>query len=338
LVHVALVGSTGAGKSNSLRLITSQLLAAGARVVLADPHYSPKDADDDLTGDWRPIEQRLYRPVAVLPAELVSLFDWLGEELTNRLARRRAGEHSGPPLFVAMDETPVIFGKAEDAADVLTSILREGRKVGMYAITSTQDMLTRTLGPGGAVRDQFRTAIYGGGDIHSASVLLDLPRRQIDDAGLGKGTVLLRSAATPQAGLARLPLVLDSDLHKLLPMPQASNQRPFTDFATSSPGSGGSGAEVAEVGGSGNVIVFPTPKIERREVAEVAEVADDEREARAIELMRGTADTPPMSMTSAVATVYGVKGGREFQRIANRLRARMLGSMDDQDQAAAEGD
>lgn len=230
LCHVALVGSTGAGKSNALRLLLAQLLAAGAKAVLADPHYAPFDPDDDLTGDWRPIEQRLYRPPAVLSGELVTLFDWLGDELDERLARRRQGERSGPPLFVAIDELPSIAAKVDHAPEVLTRIVREGRKVGLLAITSSQDFLVKSIGTGGAVRDQFRTAIYGGGDAHSAAVLLDMPRRQIDDGPLGKGTVLLRSAATPTASLARLPLVSDDDLRQLLPMPtEATKPRGWSD-------------------------------------------------------------------------------------------------------------
>ena len=45
LCHVALAGATGGGKSNIMRLVVSQLQSAGAKVVLADPHYAPLDAE-----------------------------------------------------------------------------------------------------------------------------------------------------------------------------------------------------------------------------------------------------------------------------------------------------
>ena len=219
LCHVALVGATGGGKSNAMRLLLGQLLAAGARAVLIDPHYSPHDPDDPNTGDWTPIEHRLYRPPAVLPAEMAATFDWLQDELNERLARRRHGERSGPPLFVAIDELPSIVSKVDQAPDVLTAIVREGRKVGLLAITSSQDFLVKSIGTGSAARDNFRTAIYAGGDQVSARVLLDVKARDIPESELGRGVVMLRSQATPAAGLARLPLVTDSDLHRLLPAP-----------------------------------------------------------------------------------------------------------------------
>lgn len=228
LCHVALVGATGGGKSNAMRLLLGQLLAAGARAVLIDPHYSPLDPDDPTTGDWRPIEHRLYRPPAVLPSEMAATFDWLSNELDERLARRRAGERSGPPLFVAIDELPSIVGKVEHAPEVLTSIVREGRKVGLLAITSSQDFLVKSIGTGSAARDNFRTAIYAGGDQVSARVLLDVKARDIPEAELGQGVVMLRSQATPAAGLARLPLVTDSDLHRLLPAPAGDVADPPT--------------------------------------------------------------------------------------------------------------
>ncbi len=58
LCHVALAGATGGGKSNIMRLLLAQLTAAGAKVVLADPHFTPYDPESG--DDWRPIAQRLH--------------------------------------------------------------------------------------------------------------------------------------------------------------------------------------------------------------------------------------------------------------------------------------
>ncbi len=71
------------------------------------------------------------------------------------------------------------------------------------------------MGGTGAVRDCFRTAFYVGGDATSARVLLDV-KGTVDDGGLGKGLVMLRSQATPQASLIRVPYASNDALEELL--------------------------------------------------------------------------------------------------------------------------
>jgi predicted ABC-type transport system involved in lysophospholipase L1 biosynthesis ATPase subunit len=66
LCHVALLGSTGGGKSNLLRLILPQLQKIGASVILADPHFAPLDPENG--DDWRPIADRLIHAPAVSAA------------------------------------------------------------------------------------------------------------------------------------------------------------------------------------------------------------------------------------------------------------------------------
>ena len=57
---------------------------AGAKAILVDPHFSPVDPDDPTTGDWTPIEHRLYRPPCVALLEMAATFDWLSQDdLTN---------------------------------------------------------------------------------------------------------------------------------------------------------------------------------------------------------------------------------------------------------------
>lgn len=221
LCHVALTGATGGGKSNLMRLLLAQLLAAGARVVLADPHYAPLDPDDPTTGDWRPIEARLFSPPAVTATEIADLLSYIDQALTDRLELRRQGERLGPPVFLALDELPSINATVNGAADVLGRVVREGRKVGVLTVSSAQDFLVKTIGGSGAARDNFRTAFYTGGDQTSARVLLDV-RGRIEEPP-GKGLVMLRSAATPTATMTRVPLVSDATLRRLLPAPRWSD-------------------------------------------------------------------------------------------------------------------
>ena len=222
LVHVALVGNTGGGKSNLLRLLIAQIIAAGGQVMLIDPHYTPVDVKDRRAGDWRPIEAGLIAPPAYETPHIAAVFSQVEDELDSRLRRRRGG-WSGEPQFIAIDELPVIAQSVPDGLRVLTRVLREGRKVDLFAVAAAQDLLVKTLGTGGAVRDNFRTAYYLGGDTHSAAVLLDMPRRDITQAEtqLRTGVALLRSKATPQARLVAVPYATDAAIYGLLPGPRA---------------------------------------------------------------------------------------------------------------------
>jgi hypothetical protein len=248
LCHVALCGATGQGKSNLLRLLLPQLQAIGARVVLTDPHYA--DIDPDNGDDWRAIRQRLYMPPAVKPRDIDAMLDYMCTELDRRLELRNKGEKVGAPLFLAYDELPVIVDTVKDAPERLGRILREGRKVAILTVGASQEFLVKTIGGSSGARDQYRTAYYVGGDRTSASALLDLPARTIDDGPLGHGVALLRSKATPAARLVRVPLASNQGIALMLGAAEpglhpglqqadsglhlATNDRPFGFQATAS--------------------------------------------------------------------------------------------------------
>ena len=214
LCHVALVGATGGGKSNLLRLLLPQLLAVGARVVLADPHFAPLDPESGE--DWRPIAGRLHMAPAVSPAAIESLLGYLVDELDRRMAQRRAGERWGPPLFIAFDELPVIADQVPGALEQLGRLLREGRKVDLLAIGASQTMLVKVIGGDSSIRDAYRTAFYLGGDARSGAALLDLPQRDIDEGLLATGVAYLRSRATLPARLVRVPYASNTGVAGLL--------------------------------------------------------------------------------------------------------------------------
>lgn len=230
LCHVALLGSTGGGKSNLLRLILPQLQKIGAKVILADPHYAPLDPENG--DDWRPIAGRLIHAPAVTAAAIDQELSFMLDELSRRLELRRDNKPLGPPLFFAFDELPVICDLVSDAPARLGRLLREGRKVSLLTLGSSQSMLVKEIGGSSTVRDAYRTCFYCGGDRKSAAAMLDLPERAIDDGPLGKGIVMLRSKATAPARMVRVPLVSNQALYSMLgvvPMGQIAPTEPMSN-------------------------------------------------------------------------------------------------------------
>ncbi|NCC30535.1 MAG: DUF87 domain-containing protein [Chloroflexia bacterium] len=214
LCHVALVGATGGGKTNALRLLIPQLQAIGGQVVLADPHYA---ATDPATGeDWRPIAQRLARPPAATASQIDALFGWLEDQLQARKELRIQQRTLGAPIFLAMDELLVISSDVTRGIDRITKLLREGRKYGMFVVGASQTMLIKAMGGDSSVRDAYRTAYYLGGDVRSAAALLDMPQRTIDDGCLETGIVYLRSKATSPAQLVRVPYASNEGILSIL--------------------------------------------------------------------------------------------------------------------------
>lgn len=224
LCHVALLGSTGGGKSNLLRLIVPQLQKIGASVILADPHYAPLDPENG--DDWRPIADRLIHAPAVTAAAIDQELSFMLDELGRRLELRRDNKPLGPPLFFAFDELPVICDLVKDAPARLGKLLREGRKVSLLTVGASQSMLIKEIGGSSTLRDSYRTCFYAGGDRKSAAAMLDMPERDIDDGPLGKGVVLLRSKATAPARLVRVPLVSNASLYNLLGVASAPQIAP----------------------------------------------------------------------------------------------------------------
>jgi hypothetical protein len=220
LCHVAMLGATGVGKSNLLRLLLPQLQAVGAQVILADPHYARYDPESG--DDWSMIESRLHMAPAHSPSAIAAAFGYLSEQLHRRLELRREGRPLGKPLFLALDELLVIADVVPSAIDTLSQLLREGRKVGVYAVGASQSMLVKVLGGDSAARECYRTAIYGGGDMRSAAALLDVPQRQLPESELGNGIVMLRSVATRPAALVRVPLASNAGIARLLGAPSVS--------------------------------------------------------------------------------------------------------------------
>lgn len=215
LMHVGISGATGGGKSSIARLLLTQILAGGAGDVwIANPHWVGNDADDPQTGDWRPIGQRAT--VAWHAEDISEMFTATVEIVNERWQRKRDGYTSGRPLILFVDEFPNVKETVAGAADMITSLIRRGRAVGVYVLTATQDFLTKTTGLSSGARENFRTGYYSGGDPSGGRVLLDMRQSDIPEERLGRGVALLRSAATTPPQLVRIPLVSNQALSKIL--------------------------------------------------------------------------------------------------------------------------
>jgi hypothetical protein len=220
LCHVALAGNTGNGKSSLLRLIMVQLCYIRVNVVLLNPHYM---VYEHASGeDWTPYTPYLARnPLDyVKPDQIAFMLKWIIEHtLARRIELGRVGKSVGKPYFVVIDELPAIVSERKECAGYIAKLLKEGRKYGIFLIVASTDFQVKTIGmddTGGAVRKNFRTACYVGGDPTTARVLLEKQEKPIPETDLGKGKMMLRCAATGKAVLASVPYCDNEALYLLL--------------------------------------------------------------------------------------------------------------------------
>ncbi len=232
LCHVALAGKTGGGKGSLMRLIMVQLCYIGTKVLLLNPHYMrwvvAKDGPD-FDEDWTPIEginPRTGKSFLEVPpvdcADFPPIEQYLVWTVQNLLQeRKRAGREGGvrfKPYFIVLDEWPSIAEEIKGSPTLLSKLLREGRKYGIFVIVASQDFQVKTIGmDGGSVRKCLLTTYYTGGDKTTAKELLNMPLDAIAENEVGKGVVYLRCVGTDnEAVLVRVPFVDNESVYKLL--------------------------------------------------------------------------------------------------------------------------
>jgi hypothetical protein len=213
LWHVALAGPTGGGKTTILRTIFSQLLYLGATGYLFDRFYAPIKKGID----WRPIANKLAVPPIRDYQEMVEVMDWLvAGELAARIDREYRGEAIGEPMYIALEEMPLVVAEVPQIAEPIGRLLRQGRQYDLCFIGAMQDALAKTLGIPSGLRECFRSAYYCGGDQTTARALLDLSRSQLNEDGLGvDGRVYLKTART-SAQEVRVPWASNESMTLLL--------------------------------------------------------------------------------------------------------------------------
>ena len=236
LWHIAFTGPTGGGKSSAMRMILAQLLDCGATCYLCDIHYAPINMDNGL--DWRPIEARLAAPPLYKERAILEFVRWLAlDELERRKERNRLGQPLGKAIFFAIEELPAMVEEFPEISALLSKILRQGRKYGIYFMGATQDMLVKTLGTSSGVRECFRTGYYTGGDPHTAKAILDLENGQkLDETGLGENGLVYLKTVQHKAIQVRVPWPDNEAIVQLLGAPSSSQSDKHTEPTIILPG------------------------------------------------------------------------------------------------------
>jgi len=130
--HVLIAGETGSGKSTAMQAV----LHRRQNVIVLDPHDTP--------GTW---------PNATVIgggrnfAEIGQFIEQTSHLLDERYQQRASGVTNFPPLTVATDEMPAIVDElGKEIGAMWRKWLREGRKVSLFFVVSTQSTRVKTLG------------------------------------------------------------------------------------------------------------------------------------------------------------------------------------------------
>ncbi len=139
-------GMTGSGKSWVIAFLAGQSAAAGARIILIDPHAGdPESLSNRLAG----LAPSFMCDVASTPTDIENALKLASTKLENR----RAGKGGNWPILLICDEwTSMLRGKL---GDLLTATAldygEQGRKYGCFAILGAQAWQVEAAG---AVRDR----------------------------------------------------------------------------------------------------------------------------------------------------------------------------------------
>jgi Helicase HerA, central domain len=146
LYSTGIGGMTGSGKSWLGAFLIAQSVAAGARLIIVDPHHG--DAES-LGTRLAPLRAAFMCDVASSPTQIESAIKLAADKLD----RRSKGQASSWPLLLVVDEwTSLLRG---DLGDVLTAtaldFAEQGRKFGCFALLAAQGWQVDAAGP---VRDR----------------------------------------------------------------------------------------------------------------------------------------------------------------------------------------
>jgi hypothetical protein len=227
LCHTTFTGNTESGKTNNERLLLIQLAFLNQCIYLADRSYQPfrEDRKRGVVYSYKPIEAQLaHEPIVDTPTAVTLLKHLYGIVDERRTERRKVQTANAivpfQDVYLFIDELAAFAGESKEVMQYVGRPVREARQYGVFFVGAVQDLLNQTLSnDNGAIRENFLTNFYGGGDLTTARMVLNLAKGEtIDETGLGvKGVTYLRAKG---AGIekikARTPLSDDQATQLLL--------------------------------------------------------------------------------------------------------------------------
>ena len=148
-LHVAVVGTTGAGKGGVIQLICLGVHAAGSAIIYADPKGSSNPTVEDMAAYSGTGPDGALRALRVANAVLDHRID------ESRITKEKnfTPRPDRPHVLVVVDEAPEILNDAAEGAIIASRISRLGRSVGMSLLIASQSMLAELVG-GSETRQQ----------------------------------------------------------------------------------------------------------------------------------------------------------------------------------------
>jgi len=233
LCHGVFNAVTGRGKTIIERGIEMQLLKAGHEVVHADLKFT---LIDEKGLDYRPMAKALLdqgtiaingqdlEHLLMIPEQIRDMIEWAAmTEVPRRLALYHAGIHNYRTLYIFLEEFLYLVKLYPEIAEWVECLIIVGRSLGIKLFTVAQNFLARDTKLSGAMRENFETAYYLGGDDHSGAVILDMGKRELmqflntNNILLGQGIAMLRNnTVAPQARLIRTGWASNDAMYYLL--------------------------------------------------------------------------------------------------------------------------
>lgn len=223
MYHVMDISSTGAGKSNRLRLAMMQMVNHCSCFYI-NPIAAPVKAveDDRKIEVWQPIFDRLANKRPVKDGEEIeSLLKRLVKEIKKRNEMEEQGDFSWmrKPIFAFVDELPEVFALCPNAIKYLDKIGRTGRNYLVFCWVAGQTALVEEIGQSTASQANYKTRVYGGGDQTSANRLMkggisDEMERALTSNG--EGLSLMLAEGLGDLPFVRAPLVTNEGMFEYL--------------------------------------------------------------------------------------------------------------------------